>query len=554
MKRRQEFATRLHSAGIEHHRNRRGFVMMIITIILVLLAFATFAYMGQMQTEYRASSMFGRDIEARMAAESGIEFAAAQIALKESDPSIDVFHNPALFYKRPMGEAETPAGQTRFSVLVPHITGDQGGIPRSGLSTENAKFNINRLIEFENDTDEETDPFTAISFVPGMTEEISNAILDWIDTDDTTDRTGGAESGTYEGLAVPYSARNGPMESIDELLKVQGVTPLLFYGEDANRNGILDPNEDDGEEKPPGDNADGILDLGFRDYLTVSSRERNKLPGGEKKININNGIIAEMHDFIEDDPDLGTEAAKFITGYRMTGDQNADSQAQGKLTIEQQQLVDWIAKNISNGELGQVTRNGMDLSEPPQASFRSIYDLIDAQVQVEISGAPTTLTSPWTTADPALLMEQMVLLEKKITVLNDDFIDGRININIAPKEVLMAMPDMTEELADKIIENRPPIVAGGMSEQMMATRISPIWILTEGLVDLPTFKRLGPWLTTGGDVYTLQVLGHFDLGGPTTRLEAMIDATLQPPRITFQRDLTGLGRGFDPAILDPANQ
>ncbi len=113
---------------------------------------------------------------------------------------------------------------------------------------------------------------------------------------------------------------------------------------------------------------------------------------------------------------------------------------------------------------------------------------------------------------------------------------------------------MTEAIADRIIELRPPIMAGGASEQMMANRLSPVWLLMEGVVDLPTFKRLGPWLTTGGDVYSFQVLGHFDVGGPTTRLEAMIDATLKPPRITFQRDLTGLGRGFDPAILDPANQ
>ncbi len=425
---------RIPSMAVSSRNHRRGFVLMVVTIILVLLAAATVAYMGRMQTEYKASSMFGRDIEARMAAESGIEFAAAQIAIKESDPSIDVFHNPTLFYKRAIGEVDNPAGQVRFSILVPHRTGDQGGIPRSGMTTENSKFNVNRLLEFENDTDEATDPFTAISFVPGMTQEITNAILDWLDTDDATDRTGGAESATYEALAVPYSARNGPMESIDELLKIQGVTPLLFYGEDANRNGILDPNEDDGEDRPPSDNADGVLDLGFRDFLTVSSRERNRLPGGEKKININNGIVAEMHDFIEDDPDLGTEAAKFITGYRMTGDQNADSQAQGKLTIEQQQLVDWIAKNISNGELGQVTRNGMDLSQPPTASFRSIYDLIDAQVQVDIGGVPTTLTSPWTTSDAGTLMEKMILLEKKLTVLNDEFIDGRININTAPKK------------------------------------------------------------------------------------------------------------------------
>jgi hypothetical protein len=30
----------------------------------------------------------------------------------------------------------------------------------------------------------------------------------------------------------------------------------------------------------------------------------------------------------------------------------------------------------------------------------------------------------------------------------------------------------------------------------------------------------------------------------------MIDATKKPPRILFQRDLTVLGRGFEPGILD----
>ena len=35
--------------------------------------------------------------------------------------------------------------------------------------------------------------------------------------------------------------------------------------------------------------------------MTVSSRERNSLPGGDKKININNGIVAEMFDFLEEE-------------------------------------------------------------------------------------------------------------------------------------------------------------------------------------------------------------------------------------------------------------
>lgn len=528
-------------------RVRRGFVLLVVTVVVMLLSFGAYSYLTTMETEHRAAGMFGRDVEARLAAESGVEYVASVVAMRLSDSTLDLYHDPSRFYNHAMGEAEEAVGQVRFSVVTPGIAGSADTLPRSGLLTETAKFNINRLLEFENDTDDTSDAFTAVSFIPNMSEEICNAILDWIDSDEEP-RTGGAENATYENLAIPYSARNAPMESIDELLQVQGVTPLLFYGEDGNRNGRLDPNEDDGAKSLPNDNEDGILDLGFRDYLTVSSRERNTLSTGDKKINLNNGIVAEMHDFLAESFDV--ETAVFITGYRMTGDQKADSQAQGKLTIEQQQLVDWIAKNISNGELGKVTRNGLDLSEPPTASFRSIYDLIDAEVQVEINGAMQTLASPWQSSDPAGLLEQMLILEENLTTLNDEYIDGRININMAPREVLLAMPDMTESIADAIIAARPVTDAGGMSEQIMTTRRSPVWLLTEGIVDLPTFKRLGPWLTTSGDVFSFQVVGHFDQGGPTTRLEALIDASKTPPRIMFQRDLTELGRGFEPSILD----
>jgi hypothetical protein len=437
-----------------NNADRRGFILLVVTVIIILLSLAAYGYLNSMATEHAAAAMFGRDVEARMAAESAVEFAACQIALKETDPSIDVYHNPGTFRNQAMNETDNPRGQVRFSIVVPDINGATAGMPRSGLNSENAKFNINRLMEFENDTDDTTDPYMAVSYIPNMTEDITNAILDWIDSDEEA-RLGGAESVTYQGLAVPYSARNAPLESIDELLQIQGITPQLFYGEDANRNGVLDPNEDDGAEKSPADDADGVLDAGFRDYLTVSSRERNTLPGGDKKININNGIVAEMYDFLEEEFD--TETATFITAYRMKGDQNADSEAQGKLTIEQQQLVDWIAKNISNGELGQVTRGGMDLSEPPTAQFRSIYDLIDAKVEIEINGGLVTLTSPWT-SDAGSLLESMPILESKLTVLNDEFIDGRININQAPKEILMAMPDITEKIASQSRNFQLPLI------------------------------------------------------------------------------------------------
>lgn len=535
------------SPGPTRPIRRCGFVLLVVTVIVILLSLAAYTYMNMMTVEQNAAMMYGRDVEARLAAESGIEFAAAQIGLSLSDNTIDVYHNPSLFRGQMLAEVDNARGQSRFSILTPSetITPD-GGSVRFGMARETSRFNVNRLTEFENDDDEATDPFLAVEFIPGMTEDICNAIMDWIDSDEEM-RTGGAESATYQALAVPYSARNGPLESIDELLQIQGVTPALFYGEDANRNGILDANEDDGSRSPPNDNADGVLDLGWREYFTVSSRERNTTMLGEERININQALMTELFDAVEEAFD--TETATFIVAYRLWGNENADPATVQSLTVEQKDVAEAIGKALTGQSDGTVTRNGMDLNQVAQFSFRSIYDLIDAEVVATINGSQQTLTSPWT-SDPGSLLELMPIIEDKLTHLDDAFIDGRININQARREVMLVIPDMTETIADAILDLRPPVTEGGMATSMMTTRVSPTWILGEGVVDIDVFKRLGPWLTTGGDIYSFQVLGHFDQGGPTTRLEAMIDATQNPPRVVFARDLTQLGRGFHPGILN----
>ena len=138
---------------------------------------------------------------------------------------------------------------------------------------------------------------------------------------------------------------------------------------------------------------------------------------------------------------------------------------------------------------------------------------------------------------------------------DDAFIEGRLNINEARYECLqaiMAIPeDIPANVADGIISSRPPVDIQGASSTVMARRLTAAWILAEGLVDLETLRTLGPYITTGGDVYRFSTVGHFDEGGPTTRMEAMIDGTEYPPKIMFVRDLTKLGRGYHPTMLNP---
>lgn len=61
---------------------------------------------------------------------------------------------------------------------------------------------------------------------------IVDSILDWVDIDDLT-RLHGAENKYYQGLRIPYDAKNGYFDSPEELLKVRGVTPQLFIGGDG---------------------------------------------------------------------------------------------------------------------------------------------------------------------------------------------------------------------------------------------------------------------------------------------------------------------------------
>jgi general secretion pathway protein K len=76
-----------------------------------------------------------------------------------------------------------------------------------------------------------------------------DSILDWRDEDDFH-RVNGAESDYYLSLSSPYAARNGPFDTVEDLLWVRGVTPDLFFGLEK----------------------DGIRTVGLQAVFTVDSR------------------------------------------------------------------------------------------------------------------------------------------------------------------------------------------------------------------------------------------------------------------------------------------
>ena len=60
--------------------------------------------------------------------------------------------------------------------------------------------------------------------------DIADAIKDWIDADSDITAPGGAETSYYATLNPPYAAKNLPLDCIEELLMIKGITKELFTG------------------------------------------------------------------------------------------------------------------------------------------------------------------------------------------------------------------------------------------------------------------------------------------------------------------------------------
>ena len=91
-------------------------------------------------------------------------------------------------------------------------------------------------------------------------EEIVASIKDWIDEDNDV-TSGGAESSYYLSLDSPYRAKNAPLDCIEELLMVKGITKEIFAGT-KEKAGLADYVTADG---------DGLININTAPLLVLRS-------------------------------------------------------------------------------------------------------------------------------------------------------------------------------------------------------------------------------------------------------------------------------------------
>ena len=164
--------------------------------------------------------------------------------------------------------------------------------PSFGLVDEASKANLNNTALYG--SPDSTTTTNLLQGLPQMNYSVLSAIYDW-ETTNITASQNGAKNPTYNSLNPPYVCKMTNFDTVGELRMVYGVDMGYLYGEDANLNGALDPNENDGDRLPPTDNSDGILNSGFLEYLTVYTQEPTNCGTTNRVLVSDHVLVDQLH-------------------------------------------------------------------------------------------------------------------------------------------------------------------------------------------------------------------------------------------------------------------
>jgi type II secretory pathway component PulK len=435
---------RLTATSARRGRRDRGTVLIVTMWVVLVLAGLVLVLTHTMRVEAVASANIRSGLEADATAKGAVEFVKSVL-----DGT-----NGAT---QPLEDIDWEArqvGNGSFWVFRTDL-GDDGQYDL-GLVDEASRINLN------------TASSDMLLKLPSMTAELADSIVDWRDGDADVSPSG-AESEYYLLQRPAYYCKDAPLETVEEVLLIRGATADLLYGEDANRNGILDANENDGEESPPSDNSDGSLDTGFLHYVTVYSSEPNLAADGSARVSVN---------------DFDTAALSTLLGEVIADDR--------VFTIL------------------QAARRGR-----PYQSVIQFY---------EQSG----LTS-----------DEFAGIADRLTTSDEEDLTGLVNVNTAPREVLLCLPELDESDVDDLLVGRGDPETDTSSIAWVAALLEP-----------EKAEAVGPFVTTRSYQFSADIVAVSGDGRAYRRYRVILDARQSPPRVLRWQDLTHLGWPLDAGIID----
>lgn len=508
---------------------RRGVVMLAVLVVVAMLALTAYTFSNFVTVENDLSAIEVRRTQARLNADSAAAAIAAMLkGQAQGQATPDLVDNPDMFRgfrtrpESPLAQSvasdELPRDIGRAAIFVPiwnlGMAGSAPSAPsrspvaataapvdaasglspsgstleppiRFGVERESGRIHLMRWLA--------ADPEAlrrALLTLPHANEALVDATLDWLDADDIA-RPAGAERRDYENRPLPVQPRNGAIDDLDELLSVRGMTREIWFG------------SRDGREP------------GWRQFLTVKSREPNRDRLGRPRVWINDPNVASLVESLTKEFD--EPLARFVAAFRTPS---------------------------STSQPGRV--------------FGSVWELVDAVAIID----GKAVESPLRSTDPNLGERLSDALDRLTTTDAKEFV-GRVDLQSAGPAALELLP-LTPAQRQSILEHRTSLqtATGSGERQLGGKSIRPAetlsWLLTERILTVPEIIAIEPMTTACSPVVRFETVGFFEEGRDAVRVEYLLDSSADHPRILQRKphgpfgigiSLATLGQGSPPAQL-----
>ena len=409
---------------------------------------------------------YGDRIQAHYLALAGIEKARALLFQDARQRSHTGLNHGQGIYNAADQFRDVALGRGQFRVIR-RGRDDEGGGVMYGVSDEESRLNLNQASAAD------------LGKLQGMTPDVLAAIMDWRDEDNTVSPNG-AEADYYLSLQPPSMPRNGPFQTVRELLMVRGVTRDLLLGKDLHQNGSLEAASEDGRESETASSADS----GWASLLTVDSTVNNVNASGEDRINVQQAAEGGLTTV----KGITQEIAKAIVAYR----------GQNQL----QSLADLL--DVTSAQNQNQSRGGRGYTATPGQN-QSAADAQSGNASGSNPSGPKVISQN-------LLME----IADDVTVEQGTELTGVVNINTASLEVLTCLPGMTKDLAQRVISYRQ---SNGFFSNVA-------WLFKVQGMTQEIFKQVAPRVEVRSETFRILSEGKVNSTGARKRIQAIVHVGL----------------------------
>lgn len=251
-------------------QSKSGSALIMVFVLIVVLSIIVLSFNFEAQKEEKYMRATRDRQKCRFYAESGLAVAELLIK-KQQDISPSATMSADDEEDRWYEAAALLAKGMPIQGLVEPI-GD--GYIILDIVQEESRINVNKLMRPDWERILE-----CIGVPEEYWEQIIDPVLDWMDSDETSNPNGAETEDYYSELDVPYKAKNGPVDTVRELLLVKGFSEVLLTG------GVFDPETLKGDIKENRFSSDSNR-FSETNNIVIAGLEGMLTTYGDGKVNI----------------------------------------------------------------------------------------------------------------------------------------------------------------------------------------------------------------------------------------------------------------------------